>query len=54
MQQKGCPGINVENKQMPMDGTRFPASVLRYMKLRDRVVHPVSYKQIEILGAPGE
>ncbi|KAI1105095.1 hypothetical protein F4804DRAFT_351209 [Jackrogersella minutella] len=34
------------------DGTKFPASVLRHLELKDRVLHPVSYRQVQLIGAP--
>ncbi|RFU32598.1 hypothetical protein B7463_g3736, partial [Scytalidium lignicola] len=54
VQRKGGQGISIETKRVPVDGTRFPASILRHLKLRDRVLHPISYQQIELLCTPRE
>ncbi|KAI1773514.1 hypothetical protein F4818DRAFT_452960 [Hypoxylon cercidicola] len=38
-------------ERLPKDNTSigFPASVLRHLKLRDRIVHPISFGQIQAL-----
>ncbi|KAK3681470.1 hypothetical protein B0T22DRAFT_523732 [Podospora appendiculata] len=43
--------FNLDFEVMPMDGTSFPASVLRHLKLKDRVLHPVSYRQVQLIGS---
>ncbi|KAF4461439.1 ab hydrolase superfamily [Fusarium albosuccineum] len=42
----------VLHELMVTDGTAFPASVLRHLKSRELVLHPVSYRQFEIEGDP--
>lgn len=44
--------VGIVYEPLPMDGTHFPASVLRHLQLKDKIVHPVSFSQIELLGAP--
>ncbi|KAI1389493.1 uncharacterized protein F4822DRAFT_398509 [Hypoxylon trugodes] len=42
--------LSVRYANLPMDGTRFPASVLPHLKLKDQVLHPVSFRQIQLIG----
>ncbi|XXH03470.1 hypothetical protein Hte_009875 [Hypoxylon texense] len=44
--------VRVAYESLKMDGTQFPASVLRHLQLKDRILHSVSLRQIELLGAP--
>ncbi|KAH8819763.1 hypothetical protein F5884DRAFT_849067 [Xylogone sp. PMI_703] len=49
VQGKGGQGLSFETELLPMDSTRFPASILHHLKLRDQVLHSVSYQQIKLL-----
>ncbi|KAI1468073.1 uncharacterized protein F4812DRAFT_389527 [Daldinia caldariorum] len=44
--------VGVRDMELPFDGTSFPASVLRHLKLKERIVHPVSFCQLQLLGEP--
>ncbi|KAK6951077.1 hypothetical protein Daesc_007606 [Daldinia eschscholtzii] len=44
--------VAVRDMELPLDGTNFPASVLRHLKLKERIVHPVSFRQLQLLGEP--
>ncbi|KAI0108463.1 hypothetical protein F4814DRAFT_455214 [Daldinia grandis] len=44
--------VGFRDMELPIDGTSFPASILRYLKLKDQIVHPVSFCQLQLLGEP--
>ncbi|KAI0893506.1 hypothetical protein F4806DRAFT_197214 [Annulohypoxylon nitens] len=45
--------LNIVYIRLVTDGIAFPASVLRHLKLKDRVLHPTSYRQLQLIGEPG-
>ncbi|KAI0853174.1 hypothetical protein F5Y00DRAFT_133950 [Daldinia vernicosa] len=42
--------VGFRDMELPIDGTSFPASIIRHLKLKDQIVHPVSFCQLQILG----
>lgn len=42
--------LGIKFEVMPMDAMQFPASVLRHLKLKDIVVCPISFRQLQRIG----
>ncbi|KAI1372001.1 hypothetical protein F4677DRAFT_449837 [Hypoxylon crocopeplum] len=46
-QNRGYVDLSVVFMEMPTDNTKFPACVLRHLELKDRILHPASFSQIQ-------
>ncbi|KAF3058722.1 hypothetical protein GL218_05481 [Daldinia childiae] len=40
--------VGFRDMELPIDGTSFPASILRHLKLKDQIVHPMSFYQLQL------
>ncbi|KAI2778459.1 hypothetical protein F4815DRAFT_477741 [Daldinia loculata] len=48
----GYHDVGFRDMELPIDGTSFPASILRHLKLKDQIAHPMSLHQLQLLGEP--